>query len=105
MLNISLYTVGSSTVPDIYNKESLHVVRIFSQTITLICLSLAKSDIDFLHVFPDLVLGRPLTATAKRNDAIGPINSRTIVKTSRLTAASFFLASATKLSKLSYLIL
>lgn len=73
-----------------------NTVHFFLQTYTFICLSLAKSEIDFLQVLPDLVLGSPRTATAKRKEAIGPISSRTILKTSRLTAASFFLASETR---------
>lgn len=39
----------------------------------------AKSAIDLRIVFPDRVLGKPLTAAASLNDAIGPMSFLTLL--------------------------
>lgn len=60
---------------------------------TLISLSLAKSEIDFRHILPLLVLGNPFTAAALFNDATGPTHSLTNRIKSCLITDSFFFAS------------
>lgn len=42
--------------------------------LTLICLFLARSEIDFRHIFPERVLGKSFTAVANLKAAIGPTN-------------------------------
>lgn len=59
----------------------------------------AKSEIDFLIIFPERVRGNPLTAAANLSDAIGPINCRTRIINSSLISSSFFSASKKKKKK------
>lgn len=61
---------------------------------TFTCLFLAKSAIDFRHILPDRVLGKPLIDAANLKAAIGPISSLTMPTNSRFMTASFLRASA-----------
>lgn len=67
------------------------MIRILFLTLTSIFL--AKSEIDFLHSFPDLVLGNPLTGADSLKAAIGPISSLTMQINSLAIVTSFFCAS------------
>lgn len=64
---------------------------------TFTCLFLAKSAMDFRHILPDRVLGKPLIDAANLKAAIGPISSLTMHTNSRFMTVSFLRASVKKI--------